>query len=173
MTRDTASPAACEAGIGGEHGAVAGRPRHQAQRDLERDAEQALRSHEQPAEVRARLLEAVAPERCDGPVAEHDAHPEHVVRRHPVPEAMRAAGVERHVAADRADRLARGVRRVVQPVRRGECRDREVHDAGFDDGESRAGIEPQHAVHAVQRDDDAVFDRARRRPRGSSRCRGP
>ena len=105
------------------------------------------------------LLEAVAPERRDGPVAEHDAHPEHVVGRHAVPEAVRAPGVERDVAADRADRLARGVRRVVQPVRRGQCGDREIDDAGFDDGEAGRRVEPQHAVHAVQGDDDAVLDR--------------
>ena len=128
-----------EARIRCEDGAVASRPRHEAQRDLERDAEQALRPDEQPAEICAGLLEAVAPECGEGPVAEHDPQPEHVVRRHPVPEAVRPPGVERHVAADRADRLARGVRRVVQPVRGGQCRDCEIDDAGFDDGEAGCG----------------------------------
>ena len=122
MTRDTASPAACRLVVGGEHGAIDGRSRHEAQRDLERDAEQAFRSDEQTAEVRARLLEAVAAERRDGAVAEHDAQPEHVVGRHAVPEAMRAPGVEGDVAANRAHRLARGIRarstaRAAPPVR--------------------------------------------------------
>jgi len=57
-----------EARIGGEHRAVSSRPGHQAQRDLERDPEQAFRSDEQAPEIGARLLEAVTPERCDGPV---------------------------------------------------------------------------------------------------------
>ena len=108
--------------VGGEHGAIDGRSRHEPQRDLERDAEQAFRSDEQARRDPARLLEAVAAEAHDGAVAEHDAHAEHVIGRHAVPEAVRAAGVERDVAANRADRLARGIRRVVQAVRRGQSR---------------------------------------------------
>jgi hypothetical protein len=55
---------------------------------------------------------------------------------------VRATGVERDVAADGADRLARRIGRVVEPVRRAERCDGEVDDAGLDDRDARLGIEP-------------------------------
>jgi len=89
---------------------------------------------------------------------EHGFEAEDVVGRHAVFQAVGAAGVEGDVAADRADRLARWVGRVVQAVgRRGE-RDRGVDHAGLDDGEALGGIDAEDAVEAVERDDETAGD---------------
>ena len=101
-------------------------------------AEQAFGADEQAGEIGSGLLEAVAAERAPRvPSASTASQAEHVIGRHAVAEAVRAAGVERDVAADRADRLARGIGRVVQAVRCGQRGDGEVDDAGLDDGDAR------------------------------------
>ena len=84
---------------------------------------------------------------------------EDVIGGHPVAEAVRAAGVERDVAADRADRLARRIRRVIETVLRRGGRHIEIDHARLDDGDPRLGIDPEDAIQPVQRDDDAVLDR--------------
>ena len=132
---------------------------HEPQRDLERDAEQPFRSDEQPGEIGPACSRLSPPRRHDRAVGEHDAHAEHVIGGHAVAEAVRATGVERDVAADRADRLARRIGRVVEAVRRRHRGDGEVDDAGLDDRDARGGIEPQDPVEPVERDDDAVLDR--------------
>ena len=87
--------------------------------------------------------------------------PEHVVARHPVLEAVRAARVEGQVAADGADGLARRVGRVGQPVGRGRPADVEVDDAGLDHRRARVRVDAQDAIEPVERDDDAALDRER------------
>ena len=89
--------------IAGEHRVKTFRPRKQLQRDLERDAEQALVAREQPAPVRADRFAARAAPLDDLARGEHGFDAEHVIRRHAVFQAMRAAGIERDVSADRAD----------------------------------------------------------------------
>ena len=142
--------------IGGEHGAEAGRPRQQPQRDLERDPEAAFGADEAADEVGPDRIEAAAAERHQRPVGEHRLEPEDVVQRHAVAEAVGAARVEGDVAADRADRLARRIGRVVHAERDGGGRDVEVDDAGLDDGDAIDRIDLQDARQPVQRDDDAV-----------------
>ena len=49
-------------------------------------------------------------------VEKDNLQPQHVVARDPVSEAVRPAGVGRHIPADRADRTARGIGRIAQPA---------------------------------------------------------
>ena len=83
-----------------------------------------------PQQVVAGQVELLAAQLHDRAVGEHDLQAAHVVRREAVLEAVRAAGVLGHVAADRAHDLARRVGRVeVRGPDRG--RDRHVRDAGL------------------------------------------
>ena len=101
-------------------------------------AEQPLGADEQAGQVGPGRLEAVAAEPHHLAVGQHGLEAEHVVGRHPVPEAVRAAGVERDVAADGADRLARRIGRVVQAVRSRPPRvTSRLIDAGLDHGDAR------------------------------------
>ena len=108
--------------VAGEHGVKTFGARQQLQRDLQRDAEQALVAGEQPAPVRPDVFAARAAPLDHFARGEHGLDAEHVVGGHAVFQAMRAAGVEGDVAADGADRLAGRIGRVVQPVRRGGLR---------------------------------------------------
>ena len=84
-----------------------------------------------------------------------------VVDREAVLQAVRAAGVLRDVAADRADLLARRVGRVVVAVRRDGAGHVEVRDAGLDDDALALEVDLEDAVHAGERDHDPVRDRQR------------
>ena len=104
---------------------------------------------------------AAAAEPHDLAVGQHGLDGEHVAGRHAVLEAVRAAGVEGDVAADRADRLARRVGRVEQAVRGGGARDVRVDHARLDDRDALVGVEPQDPVEPVEADHDAALDRQR------------
>ena len=90
------------------------RARHRPTVDLGDDAERPLGADDDAEQVVARRVghRARRGARCGRPAA-RTSSAEHVVRREPVLQAVRAAGVLRDVAADRADLLARGVGRVV------------------------------------------------------------
>ena len=85
---------------------------HDADDDLRRHAERALGADEDPAQVVAGQVELLAAQLHDRAVGEHDLQAAHVVGREAVLEAVRAAGVLGHVAADRAHDLRRRVGRV-------------------------------------------------------------
>ena len=76
---------------------------------------------EKPAPVRPDPSRGSAAPLDDLAGREHGLDAEHVIGGHAVLQTMRAAGIERDISANRADRLARGVRRVVQPVGRGRA----------------------------------------------------
>jgi len=94
-------------------------------------------------------------------VGQHDLRGKHVVGGEPVLEAVRAAGVLRDVAADRAHLLAGRVGRVVEAVRRGRLRDREVGDARLDDRPPVDRVDLQDLVEPGHADHHAVGDRQR------------
>ena len=94
--------------------ATAGGFGREPHRDPRRDAHRALRADEAAPEVVAGLVGREAAEPGDGAVGEHDVDREHVRRRDARREAVRAAGVGRDVAADRAGLLRRRIGRVVQ-----------------------------------------------------------
>jgi hypothetical protein len=94
------------------------------------------------------------------------AHAQHVVDRQPVLQAVHAAGVLGHVAADRAGDLARRVGRVVQPVRRGGLADRDVAHAALHTRRARERIDRDDAVELreAQSRAEPVRQRAARQP---------
>ena len=76
-------------------------------------------------------------------------------------QAVRAAGVLGDVAADRADLLARRIRRVVVAERRDPFGDLEIGDAGLDRHPLVRDVDVEDAVEARQRDHEAAGDRQR------------
>ena len=134
-----------------------------AQRDGGGDTERALRADEDAEEIGPFVLAQVD----ELAVREHDLEREHVVDREPVLEAVRAARVLGHVAADRAHLLARRIRCVEEALGRDRARDVEVGHARLDDDALRAQVDVEHPVHARERDHDAVRDR-----RGAAREAG-
>ena len=92
----------------GEQGAHRlGQP-HQPDGDLGGDAERALGADERAEQVVAGRVGRLAAEPHDVAVGRDDLDPGHVVGGEAVLQAVRAAGVLRDVAADRADLLADG-----------------------------------------------------------------
>jgi len=81
--------------------------------------------------------------------SQHGLDAEHMIGGHPVFQAMRAARVEGDVATDRANGLARRIRRVMQPMHRGSLGHVQVHHARFDHGEALRRIEFQDSVEPV------------------------
>ena len=114
---------------------------------------------ERGEQVVARRVRRGAAELDDAPVREDHLRGEHVVRREPVLEAVRAARVLGHVPADRADALRGRVGRVVQARRRDGARDVEVDDARLDADPAVREIHLEDAAHPRERDDDGALDR--------------
>ena len=76
-------------------------------------------------------------------------------------EAMRAAGVFGHVAADGADRLRGRIGRIEIAVAGDALGDAGIDDAGLDHHARIGDIDFENAIHARQADDNAVRDRQR------------
>src|SRR6266702_3135469 len=72
---------------------------------------------------------------------EHQLTPEQVVGGHAVFEAVHAARILRHIAADRAGDLRGGIGRIVKAGGLDCLRDGESGDARFDDGEAVSEID--------------------------------
>ena len=78
-----------------------------------------------------------------------------MVGGHTVFQAMCAAGIEGHVAADRANRLTGRIWGVIETVGRGGGGDGKIDDSRFNDGGTLQRIKVQNAVEPIQGDDDA------------------
>ncbi|SIG51820.1 Uncharacterised protein [Mycobacteroides abscessus subsp. abscessus] len=131
----------------------------EAQGHLGDDAESALAADEELRQGQPRDVLDAGPAELDGAaVGEHDRHPEHVVRRHPVLDAAEPARVRRDVAADRAELVRRGVRRVPQAVLGGRGLDLGVEGPRLDDGDAGRRVDGD-LPHPVEADDDAALDR--------------
>ena len=127
----TASPALLDVVEAREQHLRALRLRQQLHGDFGDDAEHAFRAGEEREQVEAGRVERVGAERQTLAVDRDDLDLQDVVDRQAVLQAMHAAGVLRDVAADRARDLRRRIGRVVQAVRRGGLRDREIAHAGL------------------------------------------
>ena len=125
--------------------------------DLRRDAERPFGTDEQAEQIRAGRIHQRAADIGDLAVGQDHFERQHVVHREAVLETVRAAGVLGHVAADRADLLARRIGRVVVAVRRDSLRDFEVRHAGLDRHATVGDIDLEHTVEARERDHDAVL----------------
>ena len=149
------------AGIGhrlehSQEGAHRLRERGQSHRDLGHHPEGPFVPNHQARQVVSRALGHRPAELGDRAVGEDERHPEHVVGSDPVLQGVRAARVGGHVAADRARRLARRIRCIVESM--GLCgpAERQIRHPGFDHRELVHRIQVQDALHPAQADDDRV-----------------
>ena len=163
MISDTAAPAASVESNAAR--IVLHRLRHaqDAQRHLRDDRERAFRSDERAEQIEAGRVERRPAEVHHLAVRQHRLDAEHVMNREPVLQAVRAAGVLGHVAADRADQLARRIGRVVVAVRRDASRDIEVDHARLDGDALVRDVDVDDAVEPRQPDQHAVRAAAARR----------
>jgi hypothetical protein len=134
--------------------------RREPHRHLGHHAERALAADHGADQVVARAAGRAA-EPGDAAVGQHQLQAEHVVRGGAVLERVGSARVLGHVAADRAGRLARGIRRVEETEGSGHLRELRVHDPRLHHGEAVRGIEGKDAVHARALDHHAALGRHR------------
>ena len=125
---------------------------HQLDRDLGGHRQHPLAADDDAQQVEPGAVQRIAAEFHRLARRRKAAHFLHVVKREPVFQAMHAAGVFGHVAADGAGDLAGRVRRVVQPVRRRCLADREVAHPALHGGRARHRIELEDSVEARQRE---------------------
>ena len=135
--------------------------------DLGHHGQRAFAADDERQEIGPRRVGPRAADAHHLAVGQHGFHLDHVVHREAVLEAVRAAGVLGHVAADRTHLLAGGIGGVVVAVWRDLPGDLEVGDAGFHRDLPIRQVHVQHAVHAGQADDHAARNRQRatRQPR--------
>ena len=103
---------------------------------------------------------------------EHNVEGKHVRDGKSVFQAVRTAGVLRHVAANGADRLRRGIGRIKISLRGNSLRYVRINNPGLDDNLPVGKVNIKNAVHARQTDNDAVRSRqctsAQARPRSAT-----
>ena len=156
ITAATASPARADVGEGRHDHPRRGRLGYQPDRHLGNDGQQAFRADHQRQQVIAGRVEGVIAE-FDHLAGHGDAaHAQDVMHRQAVFQAMHAAGVFRHVAADAAGDLRTGIGGVVQPMRRRRLGDGQVAHAGLDHGDPRHRVEVQQALHFRQAKQDTM-----------------
>ena len=143
-----------------------------AQRDLRRDPERSLRADEGAEQVGPVRIERLAAELDELAVGEHDGQPGDVVDREAVLEAVGAARVLGHVAADRADLLARGVGRVEEAVGGDGPRHVEVGDARLDHARAASRGRSRGSGSSARARSRCPRRPAARRRRGRCRRRG-
>ena len=103
---------------------------------------------------------------------QHDLAAEHVVGGHAVFQAMHAAGILRHVAADGAGDLRGRVGRVIEARMRDGLADRQIGDARLDHGDAVVEVDLADAVELGHAEQHAVGERQRAaRQRGSRAAR--
>ena len=140
---------------------------HQPQGHLGDDAERSLAADEELEQGEPRDVLDPRTAEFDRPaVGEDDGHAEDVVRRHSVLHAAQTAGVRRDIAADRAELVRRGIRRVPEAVFGGGGLDLGVEGPGLDDGHAGRGVD-RDVAHPVEADDEPALDggAAAREPR--------
>ncbi len=125
-------------------------------RDPRRDPERSLGSDDHAEEIRTVRIERLTAKLDDLAVGEDEGQAGDVVRREAVLQAMRAAGVLRDVASDRAHLLARRIRCVEEALCRDGARDVEIRDAGLDDDALTREVDLEDPVHPCERHDDAA-----------------
>ena len=128
------------------------------QRDLDDDAERALRADEQPRQIVARrgFLRPAggAQERALGG---HDAERQHVVLHRAVAHRVGAGGARRRHAADRG--VGAGIDGKEQAGVAQMVVERLAGHAGLDDAVEVLGVDGEHAVHPRAVDRDAAVQR--------------
>jgi len=133
--------------------------RQQLDRDLDDNAKQALRTGEQRQQVVPRRVERLAAERDEFAVNGQELDAQHIVYGEAVFQAMHAAGVFGHVAADRAGNLRRRIGGVIEAMRGRGLADGEVAHTRLDDGGAVERVNLEDAVEFRERQQHAVGQR--------------
>ena len=79
----------------------------------------------------------------------------HVVQREPIFQAMHAARVFRHIAANRAGNLAARVGRVIQAMLRHGLTDGQISHTALHDGRTAVFVDLQNFIELGERQGDA------------------
>ena len=155
-----------------QHGARRFRLLQDAHRDLGDDAEQPLRPGDDAEQVVAAGVEMLAAEAQDLAGHQHHLAAEHVVGGHAVFQAVHAAGILRHVAADGAGDLRGRIGRIVEARVLDRLRDREVGDARLGHHHAVLEVDLADAVELGHAEQYAVGERQRAaRQRGAGAAR--
>ena len=133
----------------------------EAQRHLGHDRQGPFRADHHPEQVESRCVVCRPTHVNQLSVRKDRLECQDVVHRESVLEAVGATGVLGHVAANGADDLARGIRRVVVAKRRDLAADVEVHDAWLDRDPLVGDVDGENLVEACEHDQHAVGDRQR------------
>ncbi len=138
-------------------------------RDFGDDGQHAFTAHHHGQQIEARRVQRLRTELHRLAVRHEAANPQHVVQRQTVLEAVHAAGIFGHVAADAARDLAARVRCIVQTERRRRLADGEIAHPALHDGGAGVGIDRQDLIELGERKNDAP--RVRRGAAGQSGSR--
>ena len=140
----------------GEQRAHGLRPLRQLDGDVESETEAPFGADERPAQIVSVVLAEFAPQLDDLSARQNDGHRQHVIERDSVLEAVRAARVFGHVAADGARRFARRIRRVQQTVWCDVLVESKVDHSRLDCRATILDVERDYLLQAMQSDDDDV-----------------
>ena len=114
-----------------QHGARAFRFPQDPHRHLGDDAEQPFRPGHDPHEIIAAAVQMLAADANDLAGHQDDLETQHIVAGDTVFEAMHAAGIFRHIAADRTGDLGGRVGRIVEPGLLDRLRDGQIGHSGL------------------------------------------
>ena len=144
-----------------QHGARAFRLAQDAHRHLGDDAEQPLRAGHDAEQIIAAAVEVLAADAHDLAGHQHDLETQHIVAGDPVFEAMHAAGIFRHIAADGAGDLRGRVGRIVEAGGLDRLRDRQIGHAGLRHHHAVLQVDLADAVELGHAEQNAVGGRQR------------
>ena len=124
-------------------------------------SERAFGTNEKAGQVVAGSVALRATDANNFAVREDQFECGHVIGGDAVSERVRATGIFRHIAADRAGFLAGGIGCKVEAVRLGGKREVEIDDAGLHHGALIFRVDRENAIHARENDHDATDARER------------
>src|SRR6266481_4621056 len=122
--------------------------------DVQSEPEAAFRSNERATQIVAIALADLAAKLDDLTTRQDDRQRQNMVECDAVLEAVRTTSVLSDIAANRARRFARRVRRVQQPVRRDVLIEPQIYDTGLEGGASIVDIERDDLFETVDSNDD-------------------
>ncbi len=120
------------------------------------DAELALRAADDAEQIEPAGIQRLAAQLDHRAIEQHQLDAQQIVGGYAIFQAVGAAGIHADIAADGAGQLRRRVGRIEETVGRDRVRDRQIGDAGLDDGGAVVEVDLQDAVHAGQRDHQRV-----------------
>jgi hypothetical protein len=127
-----------------------------AQSRLRHDAKLPFGAADQPQQIIARRIQMRAADLHHLPVHRDHGHAQQVVRRHPVFQAMRPAGIHRDIARDGAGQLARRIGRVEEILFLHRAGHAQVRAPRLHPDEAVVVVDFQHPVQARHAKDHAI-----------------